>query len=368
MRVAGASRLQCMIYGYFPEAFKEMLSYTLYRLECAIRSSSVLSFVGLGGLGFQINLALQDLNYSRLWVYVYFLILLVLVIDIWGSSFRRNLENKNTKFTGFSLWVLMALFIFAWWYVIVIDKADFFELFNMKNAEYFNNFILGLMGVGEDKVAFLDVTQITETVKMAWQTVLMSILAIGIAFALVLLTMVPAAKNIKDGSIMGKKSILLSGMYYIVRFFYLVTRALPELLWAMIFVFIFKPGIVPGAMALGVHNIGVLGKLCCEVIEEMDTRPVNNIALTGAGGGQILLYGVLPEILTKVINYMLYRWEVIIRTTIVVGFVGAGGLGMAFKLAMSFFHYSQITLYMIAYLIIVYIADFISYRTKEWIK
>ena len=65
---------------------------------------------------------------------------------------------------------------------------------------------------------------------------------------------------------------------------------------------------------------------------------------------------------------MLYRWEVIIRTTIVVGFVGAGGLGMAFKLAMSFFHYSQITLYMIAYLIIVYIADFISYRTKEWIK
>ena len=62
MRVAGASRLQCMIYGYFPEAFKEMLSYTLYRLECAIRSSSVLSFVGLGGLGFQINLALQDLN------------------------------------------------------------------------------------------------------------------------------------------------------------------------------------------------------------------------------------------------------------------------------------------------------------------
>lgn len=368
MRVAGASRLQCMIYGYFPEAFKEMLSYTLYRLECAIRSSSVLSFVGLGGLGFQINLALQDLNYSRLWVYVYFLILLVLVIDIWGSSFRRNLENKNTKFTGFSLWVLMALFIFAWWYVIVIDKADFFELFNMKNAEYFNNFILGLMGVGEDKVAFLDVTQILETIKMAWQTVLMSILAIGIAFALVLLTMVPAAKNIKDGSIMGKKSILLSGMYYIVRFFYLVTRALPELLWAMIFVFIFKPGIVPGAMALGVHNIGVLGKLCCEVIEEMDTRPVNNIALTGAGGGQILLYGVLPEILTKVINYMLYRWEVIIRTTIVVGFVGAGGLGMAFKLAMSFFHYSQITLYMIAYLIIVYIADFISYRTKEWIK
>ena len=62
MRVAGASRLQCMICEYFPEAFKEMLSYTLYRLECAIRSSSVLSIVGLGGLGFQINLALQDLN------------------------------------------------------------------------------------------------------------------------------------------------------------------------------------------------------------------------------------------------------------------------------------------------------------------
>lgn len=368
MQVAGASRWQCIVYGYFPEAFKEMLSYTLYRLECAIRSSSVLSFVGLGGLGFQINLALQDLNYSRLWIYVYFLILLVLLIDIWGNSFRRNLEKKNTKFTRNSLWALLALFVFAWWYVIAIDKANFFELFNMKNAQYFKQFIFGLVGVGDDKVAFFDGLQIIETIKMAGQTVVMSVLAIGIAFAVVLLTMIPAAKNVKDGKITGRKSWILSLMYYVVRILYLVTRALPELLWAMIFVFIFKPGIVPGAMALGVHNIGVLGKLCCEVIEEMDDRPVNNIALTGAGGGQILVYGVLPEILTKVINYMLYRWEVIIRTTIVVGFVGAGGLGMAFKLAMSFFHYSQITLYMIAYLIIVYMADFISYRTKEWIR
>lgn len=89
----GASRWQLLLYGFLPTAFPDILTYTLYRLECAVRSSSVLSFVGLGGLGFQIQLALQDLSYDRVWVFIIFLLVLVILIDTWGTVLRKKLST-----------------------------------------------------------------------------------------------------------------------------------------------------------------------------------------------------------------------------------------------------------------------------------
>lgn len=91
LRSSGATRLQILFYGYFPMARTDMISYTMYRFECAVRSSTIMSFVGLGGLGFQIQLALQDLNYNQVWTYVFFLIVLVVLIDLWSNLVRREL-------------------------------------------------------------------------------------------------------------------------------------------------------------------------------------------------------------------------------------------------------------------------------------
>lgn len=91
LETSGANRMQVFVYGYLPMAFPNMLSYTMYRLECAIRSSSVLSFVGLGGIGFQIQLAMQDLRYERVWPLLIGMIILIWVIDFWGNQLRRRL-------------------------------------------------------------------------------------------------------------------------------------------------------------------------------------------------------------------------------------------------------------------------------------
>lgn len=91
LKSAGASRFQLLFYGYFPIAKADMISYTMYRFECAVRSSTIMSFVGLGGLGFQIQLALQDLNYSQVWTYLFFLIVLVVLIDLWSNLLRKRL-------------------------------------------------------------------------------------------------------------------------------------------------------------------------------------------------------------------------------------------------------------------------------------
>lgn len=91
LKSAGASRLQVLIYGYFPIAKIDMLSYTMYRLECAVRSSTIMSFIGLGGLGYQIQVALQDLNYNIMWTYMFFLTILAVLINLWSNMLRRRL-------------------------------------------------------------------------------------------------------------------------------------------------------------------------------------------------------------------------------------------------------------------------------------
>ena len=149
-------------------------------------------------------------------------------------------------------------------------------------------------------------------------------------------------------------------VFVLTRAFFTLTRAIPELIWAMIIIFVFSPGILAGGIALGIHNAGVLGKLGSEVVEGLDQRPIRALRSTGAGRVQVLFYTVLPQALPRFVTYLFYRWEVIIRTTIVVGFVAAGGLGLEFRLAMSHFKYTEVALILFWYLIIVLAVDIVA--------
>jgi phosphonate transport system permease protein len=93
MRVSGASELEVLLYGRFPMAAADMVSYSFYRLECAARAAAVLSFVGLGGLGFRITTALDDLAFEKVWTAIFALLLIVVGIDLWSAMARRRLVS-----------------------------------------------------------------------------------------------------------------------------------------------------------------------------------------------------------------------------------------------------------------------------------
>ena len=95
LRGTGASEWRVFWFGRLPMALPDMLSYTFYRLECGIRSAAVLSFVGLGGLGHNIQISLQDIDYSRMWTFVYFLVALVIIVDVWSSMVRRRVAIEQ---------------------------------------------------------------------------------------------------------------------------------------------------------------------------------------------------------------------------------------------------------------------------------
>jgi phosphonate transport system permease protein len=372
LKSAGASRLQILFYGYFPLVRADMVSYTMYRFECAIRSSAIMSFVGLGGLGYQIQLSLADLKYDQVWSFVFFLIGLVLFVDIWSNLVRKGMSDQNRRKILRSGWYssLFAILLItcSWVYITTRENANLVSLLSDRNLTYAKKFFYGMFGVNEKHPAFLDASSWSSAMKLTLETLEMSIMAIGFAVIAAFITVIPAARTIANGNLTLSKKWYNWVLFGIVRILYIFSRSVPELVWAMIIIFIFKPGLLPGAIALALHNFGILGKLWAEVIEDMDPRPIRNLASAGATKGQTLFYGILPTVMPRFLTYILYRWEVIMRTTIVVGFVGAGGLGMQFKLSMSYFQYTDITLLLLCYMILVILADFASESTRKAAK
>ena len=139
-----------------------------------------------------------------------------------------------------------------------------------------------------------------------------------------------------------------------------ILRTIPEMVWALIFVFLVGLVPFPGVLALGVHTGGVLCKLFGEVLEDVDPQPIESLQATGANRLQILFYAILPQVLPQFISYTLYRWEVNIRVAAVLGFVGAGGLGQRIHIAISLFFENQLLTLIIAIYILVTLVDYLS--------
>ena len=262
---------------------------------------------------------------------------------------------RRSWFLTLSFWGAMAAVIAAWWWIVAsADRTS--GLFSWETARNVAAFVEKLLGAGEANPAYRDPQRWRDVLGLALQTLAMSVLAIAFAAFGMLVTVMIGARPIVDGhrSLPGKVISLLT------RGSYVLTRAVPELIWALLIVFVLSPGLLAGALALGIHNYGVLGRLCAESVENLDRRPVQAVRATGASSGQTLFYAVLPTLLPAFLTYILYRWEVIIRTTIVVGAVAASGLGREFRLRMSFFHYSDVLLILIVYVLLVFLVDAVS--------
>lgn len=371
LKSAGASRLQILLYGYLPLAWSNMVSYSMYRFECAVRSSAIMSFIGLGGLGYQIQLSLSELRYNETWTFLFFLIVLVSGIDLWSNLLRKRLlvhDKAPFDLIRVSNILILVLIVSSSLFIFGSGESNILDIFSAKNAAYLQKFLKGLAGVGEEIPAFLNAASWKNALQLSYETALMSVLAIGFSAIGMFLTVIPAARNAADGSLTLARSRFQWLTFGLIRCMYIISRSVPELVWAMIIVFIFKPGILPGAIALALHNYGILGKLCAEVVEDLDLRPIRNLASSGASSSQLLIYGVMPAVMPKFLTYILYRWEVIIRTSIVVGFIGAGGLGQQFKLSMSWFHYSDVTLILMCYLLLVAFVDVFSEGCRKLLQ
>jgi phosphonate ABC transporter permease subunit PhnE len=188
------------------------------------------------------------------------------------------------------------------------------------------------------------VPDLLETIEIA---LLGTLIAVVFAFPLSFL----AARNIVGSNPAGMT------VYGIVRFVFNFLSAIPALVVALIFTVIVGVGPAAGVLALGFHSIGMLGRLFAEALENVDRGPIEALQATGAGGVQTVAYAVVPQIGPLFLAYSIYRWDINVRMSMILGFVGAGGIGVFLQQNINMFHYSQVSTSFILILVTVSLID-----------
>ncbi|MBV5263758.1 phosphonate ABC transporter, permease protein PhnE [Pinisolibacter aquiterrae] len=135
-------------------------------------------------------------------------------------------------------------------------------------------------------------------------------------------------------------------------------RTVPDLVFALIFVYAFGLGAMPGVLAIAVHTTGALGKLFTEVVENVDMKPVEGTTAAGGSWVQTIRFAVLPQILSNFASYALLRFEVNVRGAAVMGFVGAGGIGLDLMEAIRKFYYADVSAMLVLIIAAVMLIDY----------
>ncbi|MEN1968346.1 phosphonate ABC transporter, permease protein PhnE [Lentibacillus sp. N15] len=154
-------------------------------------------------------------------------------------------------------------------------------------------------------------------------------------------------------------------VYQLARFIMNLIRTIPELLLAALFVPIFGIGEIAGIVAISVFSFGVIAKLFYESIEAIDPGPMEAMTAVGANKIQWIFFGVIPQVVAHYISYFLYSFEINIRAAAILGYVGAGGVGLVLNNALSFYQYDRVLTIIIYTFIVVIIVDAISNRLRE---
>ena len=144
-----------------------------------------------------------------------------------------------------------------------------------------------------------------------------------------------------------------------------IARAVPELVYAMIFVFAFGLGPLAGVMAIALHTAGALGKLFSEVNENADLRPLDGTLAAGANWFQGMRYAIVPQVLPNFASYTLLRFEINVRSATVIGFVGAGGIGQELMFVIRQFVYQDISAIVLLIILLVCIIDLTCERIRQ---
>jgi phosphonate transport system permease protein len=152
---------------------------------------------------------------------------------------------------------------------------------------------------------------------------------------------------------------------FLARRFLEFCRTVPEIVFALIFVIAFGLGPIVGVLALAIHTTGALGKLFAEVTENIDGRPIEGLRATGATFVETVRFAVVPQVLASFVSYALLRFEINVRAAGVMGFVGAGGIGMEFLVAIRNFYYADVSAILVLLVVTVTTIDLLTERLRH---
>jgi phosphonate transport system permease protein len=251
--------------------------------------------------------------------------------------------------------IACAVAVIVLWPTMVVSEFKPWILFDWQSLTATGRFLSDFLTPAHD-AEFLDML-----VRETWQTV--AIATSGLALAL--LGAIPATLIINEQLSIsalgtGRMRTAAALVRQAVRWLLVLLRSVPELVWALLFVRIIGLGPTAGVLAIALTYCGMLGKVYAEILESSDAHASDTLLANGSGRLGALLYGALPEAASELMSYTVYRWECAIRGSVVMGFVGAGGLGQRMDESMKMLAGSEVASMLLVFVALVALADLFS--------
>ena len=196
--------------------------------------------------------------------------------------------------------------------------------------------------------------------KEAWRTIAIATAGTFLALLLAIPLTLISTRVLSISSLSGRMHHLPFAIRQLVRWILIIIRSVPELIWALVFVRVVGLGPAAGVLAIGLTYAGMLGKVYTEILESGEHHVSSNLMRNGSSRLQAFFYGVLPQNVTELTSYTVYRWECAIRASAVLGFVGAGGLGQQLDNSMRMFNGGEVATILIVFMLLVGLADLLS--------
>lgn len=205
----------------------------------------------------------------------------------------------------------------------------------------------------------------TMVARETWRTVAMATAGVTLALLLAIPLTLLSTRVLSVSALSGR---MARGPFWVrqgVRWFLMVLRSVPELVWALVFVRVVGLGPTAGVLAIALTYGGMLAKVYAEILESGEAHPAETLLRNGSSRLQAFLYGVLPLNAPELTSYTVYRWECAIRSSVVLGFVGAGGLGQQLDNSMKMFSGGEVAAMLLVFMALVALADRASTQLRE---
>jgi phosphonate transport system permease protein len=369
LEALGATRLQVFLFSILPQSRALLTSYTLYSFECSIRSAAVLGFVGAGGLGYEISLSMRLFEFPQVLTLMACFVLLLFMVDLASRGLRERLQaNPETSPDSarggvfqqqlrrrWLIGLLAAAMLLLSLSPAGITPASLLQSGTVRNLVRFAQQLLS----PETSTSFL-----REVVRLALQTISISVIGTASGAVLGLLLALPATRlraarhESLDRS--WSRRVQSEVVFWTARMTLNLLRAIPELVWVLICVIAVGFGPFAGSIALGLHTGGVLGKLFAETLEESPQEQVEAMLAMGASPLQCIFWALLPQAWTMMRRYVLLRWDMNLRAATILGLVGGGGLGQALYNDVQLADYAKVSTLIAAVIVLVVGSDWLS--------
>ena len=343
IRQSGSGPIAALTTSLLPPIIPVINSYCGYRLECALRGATILGLFGLGGIGTELNLTLQSLEFQEMWTSLWMLGVVMFSLETILTWWRRNPSSPHQSERNFLISIAIML-------ATVGISLIWLKSLDINLLSSFKWHSINLPTLTEIKNAFYELPWIN----LIWSTTVMTLLAAGISIGTPALSMM--LWPTRTGGVI--QSCVWS-----------LLRLIPAPLSALLLLLCTSPNISVAALALGLHNLGVMGRFLKEGISHQSNNIYIALRTAGSGNRMAWLYGQLSLQSTSYLAYSAYRTDVLMRETAVVGVVGGVGLGWQLQESLSSFNWAQVFLVTATYSTLTLIGESMSESSREfWFK